>query len=104
MVKTPIPLKKASAEHAPQASSAATSHSQAVETGASKRKTTIKKRVKQSLIVTTVAGMLVGIALTVWIVNRTNYLRVLIHCIFNIFSDCFSGNGHTVCVDQSNVC
>lgn len=77
MVKTPIPLKKASAERAPQASSAATSHSQAVETGASKRKTTIKKRVKQSLIATTVAGMLVGIALTVWIVNSETETLIL---------------------------
>ncbi|NMD51856.1 C4-dicarboxylate ABC transporter [Shewanella sp. DNRA4] len=77
MVKTPIPLKKASAEHAPQASSAATSHSQAVETGVPRRKTTIKKRVKQSLIATTVAGMLVGIALTVWIVNSETETLIL---------------------------
>ncbi|MCD8550498.1 MAG: hypothetical protein LRY74_09785 [Shewanella xiamenensis] len=77
MVKTPIPLKKASAEPAPQASSTATSHSQAVGTGVPRRKTTIKKRVKQSLIATTVAGMLVGIALTVWIVNSETETLIL---------------------------
>ncbi|MEL4274685.1 YdbH domain-containing protein [Shewanella xiamenensis] len=77
MVKTPIPLKKASAERAPQTSSAATSHSQAVETGAPRRKTTIKKRVKQSLIATALAGMLAGIALTVWIVNSETETLIL---------------------------
>ncbi|MDI5877671.1 YdbH domain-containing protein [Shewanella xiamenensis] len=77
MVKTPIPLKKASAEPAPQASSAATSHSQAVETGAPRRKTTIKKRAKQSLIATALAGMLAGIALTVWIVNSETETLIL---------------------------
>lgn len=77
MLKTPIPLKKASAEPAPQASSAATSHSQMVETGAPRRKTTIKKRVKQSLIATALAGMLAGIALTVWIVNSETETLIL---------------------------
>lgn len=77
MLKTPIPLKKASAELAPQASSAVTSHSQMVETGAPRRKTTIKKRVKQSLIATALAGMLAGIALTVWIVNSETETLIL---------------------------
>ncbi|MGL5396813.1 MAG: YdbH domain-containing protein [Shewanella sp.] len=77
MLKTPIPLKKASAEPAPQASSAATSHSQMVETGEPRRRTTIKKRVKQSLIATALTGMLAGIALTVWIVNSETETLIL---------------------------
>lgn len=77
MLKTPIPLKKASAEPAPQASSAVTSHSQMVETGAPRRKTTMQKRVKQSLIATALAGMLAGIALTVWIVNSETETLIL---------------------------
>ncbi|MDX5996196.1 YdbH domain-containing protein [Shewanella oneidensis] len=48
-----------------------------VETGAPRRRTTIKKRVKQSLIATTLAGMLAGIALTVWIVNSETETLIL---------------------------
>ena len=37
----------------------------------------------------------------IWIIDRTDYFRILIVASFYIFADCLSGNCHALCVEQS---
>ncbi|MFB2637009.1 YdbH domain-containing protein [Shewanella bicestrii] len=76
MVNTPTSPEQETAEHAhqamPQEATAA-----AAPDSAHRRGSTLKKRLKQSLIATTGAGLLAGAALTIWIVNSQTEALIL---------------------------
>ncbi|MEL4240742.1 YdbH domain-containing protein [Shewanella xiamenensis] len=69
MVNTPTSPNQETAEHAHQAMPQETTAAAAPYSATHRRGSTLKKRLKQSLIATTVAGLLAGAALTIWIVN-----------------------------------
>ncbi|MFB2681072.1 YdbH domain-containing protein [Shewanella mangrovisoli] len=77
MVKTPTSPNQETAEHSHQAMPQETTAAAAPYSAAPRRGSTLKKRLKQSLIATTVAGLLAGAALTIWIVNSQTEALIL---------------------------
>ncbi|MFB2647445.1 YdbH domain-containing protein [Shewanella mangrovisoli] len=77
MVKTPTSPNQETAEHSHQAMPQETTAAAAPYSAAPRRGSTLKKRLKQSLIATTVAGLLAGAALTIWIVNSQTEVLIL---------------------------
>ncbi|MFB2683790.1 YdbH domain-containing protein [Shewanella mangrovisoli] len=77
MVNTPTSPNQETAEHAHQAMPQEATAAAAPYSAAPRRGPTLKKRLKQSLIATTVAGLLAGAALTIWIVNSQTEALIL---------------------------
>ncbi|MEL4430818.1 YdbH domain-containing protein [Shewanella mangrovisoli] len=77
MVKTPTSPNQETAEHAHQAMPQEGTAAAAPYSAAPRRGSTLKTRLKQSLIATTVAGLLTGAALTIWIVNSQTEALIL---------------------------
>ncbi|MFV0597212.1 YdbH domain-containing protein [Shewanella sp.] len=77
MVNTPTSPNQETAEHAHQAMPQEATAAAAPYSSAPRRGSTLKKRLKQSLIATTVAGLLAGAALTIWIVNSQTEALIL---------------------------
>ncbi|PWF64441.1 C4-dicarboxylate ABC transporter [Shewanella sp. BC20] len=75
MVNTPTSPDQETAEHAHRAMTQEATAAAAPT--APRRGPTLKKRLKQSLIATTVAGLLAGAALTIWIVNSRTEALIL---------------------------
>lgn len=77
MVNTPTSPNQETAEHSHQAMPQEATAAAAPHSAAPRRGSTLKKRLKQSLIATTVAGLLAGAALTIWIVNSQTEALIL---------------------------
>ncbi|MFB2779728.1 YdbH domain-containing protein [Shewanella mangrovisoli] len=77
MVKTPTSPNQETAEHAHQAMPQEVTAAAAPHSAAPRRGYTLRKRLKQSLIATSVTGLLAGAALTIWIVNSQTEALIL---------------------------